>query len=174
MSAREGIIDAEGSFSTIVCKDISRKLGWRVEPKFQLGMHIRELSLLRKIQNFFGNIGKIYINKKTNMANYIISSTKDITKLINHIDKYPLLTQKKADYLLFTPALPLTVRFWARDKIITIIKNKSHLTPEGLQQIINIKASMNLGLSDLLKYEFKNYSPIKRPIIETNSIPNNN
>jgi len=31
---------------------------------------------------------------------------------------------------------------------------KKHVTLEGLQQIINIKASMNLGLSDALKSAF--------------------
>jgi hypothetical protein len=31
---------------------------------------------------------------------------------------------------------------------------KSHLTIDGLNKIINIKASMNLGLSDFLKSEF--------------------
>jgi hypothetical protein len=37
------------------------------------------------------------------------------------------------------------------------MNNKIHLSFEGLQQIINIKASMNLGLSDLLKSEFKDF-----------------
>ena len=59
------------------------------------------------------------------------------------------------------------------NKIITIIKNKSQLTKKGLQQIINIKASMDLGLSYLLIFEFKIYYLVKRPTIKTNSIPNN-
>jgi hypothetical protein len=46
------------------------------------------------------------------------------------------------------------------------------LTIEGLHQIINIKASINLGLSDMLKSEFKNFIPIERPIINTENIPN--
>jgi hypothetical protein len=37
------------------------------------------------------------------------------------------------------------------------MENKSHLTIEGINQIINIKAAMNLGLSELLKYEFKDF-----------------
>ena len=41
-----GLVDAEGSFSVIICKNQKRKLGWPVEPKFQLGLHIRDLSLL--------------------------------------------------------------------------------------------------------------------------------
>ena len=44
-------------------------------------------------------------------------------------------------------------------EVVELMSNKSHLTMEGLQQIINIKASMNLGLSDLLKSEFKDFVP---------------
>ena len=38
-----GLIDAEGSFSVIIDKNKSRKLGWRVETKFQLGMPLRDI-----------------------------------------------------------------------------------------------------------------------------------
>lgn len=36
------------------------------------------------------------------------------------------------------------------------MKNKDHLTLEGLNRIVNIKALMNLGLSEFLISEFKN------------------
>lgn len=55
-----------------------------------------------------------------------------------------------------------------------MIINKNHLSIEGLLQIINIKASINLGLSELLKSEFKNYIPINRPVINTENISNPN
>ena len=55
-----------------------------------------------------------------------------------------------------------------------LINNKIHLTDVGLQQIINIRASMNLGLSDLQKSEFINYKPVPRPIIKYTEIPNPN
>jgi hypothetical protein len=45
------------------------------------------------------------------------------------------------------------------------MNNKAHLTFEGLNRIVNIKASMNLGLSDMLKAEFKGYSPVVIPLI---------
>ena len=52
--------------------------------------------------------------------------------------------------------------------------SKSHLTIDGLNKIISIKGSMNLGLSDFLKSEFLNFSPVKRPVINTENIPDNN
>jgi hypothetical protein len=50
------------------------------------------------------------------------------------------------------------------------MKNKEHLTLYGIKQIINIRASMNLGLSDLQKSEFLNYQPVERKIIQTINI----
>ena len=55
------------------------------------------------------------------------------------------------------------------------MNSKAHLTLPpareagrlGLKQIVNIKASMNLGLSDMLKSEFKGYSPVERPVINS-------
>jgi len=62
-----------------------------------------------------------------------------------------------ADYILFKQALEL-------------IKHKKHLTHEGLEKIINIKASMNLGLSYYLKAAFPNTIPQLRPWIENKKI----
>jgi len=44
------------------------------------------------------------------------------------------------------------------------------LTEDGLQQIINLRASMNLGLSDLQKSKFPNYNPVARPIISSTEV----
>lgn len=49
-----------------------------------------------------------------------------------------------------------------------------HLTDDGLQQIINLRASINLGLSDLQKSNFPNYNPVARPIINSTEIPDLN
>ena len=106
------------------------------------------------------------------MAFYSVSSVKDLVKtIIPHFLKYPLvhlrndkqmlLTQKGADFILFK-------------QIVDLMENKAHLTIEGINQIINIKAAMNLGLSELLKSEFKDFilTPLwERPIIQTEIIP---
>jgi len=54
------------------------------------------------------------------------------------------------------------------------MNNKAHLSIQGLNQIINIKASINLGLSHFLKSEFINFTPVERPIINTEIIPDPN
>jgi hypothetical protein len=151
-----GLVDAEGSFSIIINNDIRYKTGWHVRSLFQIVLHSRDSSVLYQLQEFFDGIGTIKIDKKRNVINYSVASLKDLTNIIiPHFKKYPLLTQKAADFNLF-------------EQTIDLMNKGAHLTIDGLQQIINIKASMNLGLSDKLKSEFNDYIPVQRPVIKTN------
>lgn len=92
-----GLIDAEGSFSIIIDKNKDRKLGLRVQSKFKLGLHIKDLPLIRQIQEHFNGTGSIHIYHSRNRVIYSMDSNKDLKKLINHTNKYFLLTQKAAD-----------------------------------------------------------------------------
>ena len=48
-----GFTDAEGTFTIGLDKVKKRKLGWRIQSKFQICLHVRDLPLLLKIQQFF-------------------------------------------------------------------------------------------------------------------------
>ena len=152
-----GLIDGEGSFSIIVDKNKVRKLGWRVQLKFQIGLHTKDLNVLCLLQQYLGGVGSIHLASNRDIVNYSIDSIKDFNNLILHLEKYPLLTQKAADFLLFK-------------KAVELVNDKAHLTLEGLEKIVNIKASMNLGLSDTLKSEFPGYIPVERPVINYENI----
>jgi hypothetical protein len=78
-------------------------------------------------------------------------------KAFSHFDKYPLLTQKKADYLLFKSA-------------VYLMNEGEHLTDEGLRKLVSIRASMNNGLTEVIKTLFPDIIPVKRPIIQNSSI----
>lgn len=72
--------------------------------------------------------------------------------IINHFDKYPLVTEKWVDFELFK-------------KVVYLINKNHHLTAEGLQQIVNIKASMNFeNLSEKLWASFPETKPITKPV----------
>ena len=150
-----GLIDGEGSFSIIVDRNKTPKLGWGVQFKFQIGLHIKDLNLLYQLQQYLGDIGSIHLARTRDIVNYSIDSKEDLNKLIIHLEQCPLLTQKTADFLLFKQAVKL-------------VNDKAHLTVEGLYQIVNIKASMNLGLSKMLKSEFDGYIAVERPVINYN------
>jgi sRNA-binding regulator protein Hfq len=64
------------------------------------------------------------------MFEYRVESVKDLATIMEHFDKYPLITQKQADYLLFKMA-------------INLIKEKAHLNLEGLRKLVAIRASLN-------------------------------
>jgi hypothetical protein len=51
------------------------------------------------------------------------------------------------------------------------MKRKEHLTKEGLERIVAIKASINLGLSDELKAAFSDIVPVNRPLVTNQDIP---
>jgi hypothetical protein len=63
-----GLVDAEGSFFTSIFKSNTYKLGWYLKTNFAIGFGKNELSLLLQIQEFFGGIGSIIINKNENMV----------------------------------------------------------------------------------------------------------
>lgn len=54
---------------------------------------------------------------------------------------------------------------------LSIIKSKEHFTLQGLQKIINIKATLNFGLSKELQWMFPETVPVPRPLWETCVIP---
>jgi hypothetical protein len=51
------------------------------------------------------------------------------------------------------------------------MKNKEHLTEEGLNKIIALKSAINKGLSDMLKAAFPNVVPVVRPIHTVSETP---
>ncbi len=78
-----------------------------VSPEFRIDLHIRDSLLIRKIQSFFG-VGIIHQYDNKNLVVYSVQSLRDIISvIIPHFDKYPLITQKKADYLLFKQGIEL-------------------------------------------------------------------
>ena len=145
-----GLFDGEGSFVVVILKNPRYKTGWNVQARIQIKMHEKDRALIEKIKKFFGGIG--YISKPNNslMVEFRVSTPNDIVNIIiSHFDNYPLITKKHSDYVLFK-------------QIILLMLNKEHNTLEGIQKIVNIKASLNLGLSEDLKEAFPNTVSIKK------------
>jgi len=154
-----GFSDAEATFSLKVSKSSTTRSGWNVIPEFQITLHSRDLLLLRKIHSFFG-LGAVKERSDRIQAYYSVQSARAIANvIIPHFDRYPLLTQKKADYLLFKQAVNILLEGEARSSI------------KGMHKIISIKASSNLGLSDKLKILFPTVIPAPRPVISDQDIP---
>jgi hypothetical protein len=155
-----GFTDGEGSFGIYLQKTSKYQIGYQVKYEFTIVQHIRDRALLENIKLSFNGIGGIDQHAKLSVK-YRVSSIKDILIIIDHFEKHPLITQKRADFLLFKRAFE-------------IVQRKEHLTSEGFHQILSIKASINLGLSDSLKETFPEIVPVSRPKIEDQSISDPN
>ncbi len=147
-----GFVDGEGCFSVMILKNPRTKTGFRVQARFLINIHKKDKMILSGIQSYFKGIGNMYNHGKDGVQ-YLVSSVNDLSKIVDHFDKYPLITKKQADFLIFK-------------QIIDLIKCKDHLTIKGLQQIVNLRASMNNGLPVSLKVAFPNTIPVQRPFVQ--------
>jgi len=160
-----GLFDGESSFVVAILKNSKYKTGWNVQSRVQIKMHKKDRALIQSIKGFFGDIG--YVSKPNNSSTveFRVSTLKDLVDVIlPHFDNYPLVTKKYSDYLLFK-------------QIVLLMLNKEHNTLEGIQKTVNIKASLNLGLSNDLKKAFPKATPEKNwklrlKIIQYTTTPN--
>lgn len=156
-----GFTDAEGSFSIKVAKDPNRKYNIRIFPVFAIELHQKDIELLDKIKTFFG-VGSIIkkVRKGKLTAIYSVQGVKDLNKvIIPHFRQYSLLTQKRADFILFSRA-------------IDIIANKKHLDYDNILSILSFKFSMGkvTGVSKIIESSFPEIKAVKRPIIHSQVI----
>lgn len=103
--------------------------------------------ILYQLKSFF-KCGNITIHK--NEARFeIMGYENNLKYVIPHFDKYPLITKKNLDYLLWKD-------------IIILQNNKEHLTNIGFNKCLSLKASLNKGLNPLIKTLFPNIIPSPR------------
>jgi hypothetical protein len=140
-------------------KGEGRKFGYIVKLYFGIMLHRKDRRLLEMIKDHFGGVGIISEDNRGDVS-YKVGSIQDIAIIIKHFDKYPLVTQKLADYLLFKQAFELMSR-------------KEHLTvdPPRFTKLIALRASMNLGLPDAFKALFPGVNPYEKPVIKDAQIP---
>jgi hypothetical protein len=124
-----GFISGEGCFSISIVKSQSVKQGYQVQLRFRLTQHIRDLQLMESLVNYLGG----RVTKSKEAVDLQVTKLSDLTeKVLPLLEKYPIQGVKFQDYCDFI-------------KAVEIVKNKSHLTAEGLSQIQKIKAGMNTG-----------------------------
>ena len=124
-----GFTSAEGCFFVNVVKSKTR-VGFYVVLVFSIGQHKRDEALLISFI-YYLNCGTV--NKNKDSYKFCVTKFDDIVnKIIPFFKKYPILGVKALDFADFCKAAEL-------------IKNKAHLTKDGLEQIRKIKAGMNRG-----------------------------
>jgi hypothetical protein len=166
-----GFTDGEGCFSISIFKDSQMLTGFQAKPIFSISLHDRDKKLLEAIQRTLG-VGKIYKHGKDSIQ-LRVSSLKNLKVIIAHFNKYPLITQKYADYLLFKQSVDLlekkedlkmegrglTLRERSKGgggvplaeprggPLLTKYSSPTHLRyGTALLKLISIKATLNKGL----------------------------
>jgi hypothetical protein len=105
--------------------------------RFAIGLNIREKELIKAIITYFklGNYKEddkmSYIYYGNNYISLQVIKYSDIYNvIIPFFNKYPIQGQKSLDFSDFI-------------KVANMLKNKEHLTSEGFNKILKIKASIN-------------------------------
>ena len=83
---------------------------------------------MKSLVSYFG-CGR-YESFNKDIGNFIITKFKDNLKIIPFFEKYPIIGVKAKDYQDFV-------------SIIELMKNKVHLTTQGLEKIRLIQSGMN-------------------------------
>ena len=114
-----------------IIKSSTHHHGFQVKLAFELAQHSRDEQLVKSFMNFL-NCGK-FIKKNKEIFNYRVVKFSDLDeKIIPFLKKYQIEGVKSKDFIDFC-------------EIALLMKNKVHLTQDGLEQIRKIKAGMNTG-----------------------------
>uniref|UniRef100_A0A191MXC9 LAGLIDADG endonuclease n=2 Tax=Chrysoporthe TaxID=305399 RepID=A0A191MXC9_9PEZI len=125
-----GFTSGEGSFYVKVSQSLSTNSGSQVQLFFYITQHIRDKQLLVKLISFFG-AGRYHAMEGKGWASYECSKISDIIlKIIPFFSEYYVVGVKHSDF-----------EDWC--KIAKLVEAKSHLTAEGLTEILEIKRGMN-------------------------------
>ena len=125
-----GFVDGEGSFSVAIIKHPMYKLGWMINPCFQVYQHEKHRNILELFRYVF-KTGTIYRKYGIHpVLNFSIDSRRNIIeKVIPFFDKYPLVVKGKT-YQIFR-------------SIIIAMERKEHFSIEGFKRIVDLAYTMN-------------------------------
>ena len=126
-----GYVEGEGMFFINIYKRKDTILGEGVKLVFKITQNKRNQTLLESFTNVF-TVGKVYQQSPTvKVLDYMITGSADIIKyVIPFFHAHPLEGAKKDDFNDFV-------------KVAELIKSKTHLNKDGLEEIRSIKLRMN-------------------------------
>ena len=123
-----GFVEGDGGFSIEINKSPKSKLGFTVLLRLVVTQHIRDEYLMASLVKYF-NCGNIRQDNREAVPAiyYRVSKFIDISQIIiPYFKKYPFMGGKALDFSYFCKAEEL-------------VRNKAHLSEEGLQKIREIK-----------------------------------
>ena len=136
-----GFADGEGSFNVSLKRVDDYKLKWKVDPSFNVSQRdISNLLLFKKILK----TGTLR-TRKDGVVYYEVRNYKMLAeRVIPFFEKFGFRSRSKArNFSIFKKIVK---------KMVT---DHAHLTPEGLQEIVDLRERLNEGRGRTRKYEKK-------------------
>jgi hypothetical protein len=117
-----------------ISKSEAHKTGFVVQLRMTIGQHSRDTFLINSLIQYL-NCGRFSKSSTASFVKFAVSSCDDINeKIIPFFDKSPLQGTKRLDF----PDPDFC-------RVAELMKEKAHLTAEGLDKIRKIKEGMNTG-----------------------------
>jgi hypothetical protein len=131
-----GFVDGGGCFSVSFVRQNDRtgrrgyKLGYQVAPKFVVSQGASSVASLEALREFFrvgyGYRNHRHDNHREHMHQYVVSDRWDLVEtIVPFFQENPLRTAKRQDFETFV-------------RVLEIMEDDLHLTPEGLVEIAEI------------------------------------
>jgi hypothetical protein len=99
-------------------------------------------------------VGTIYHRPDKKISVYRVINVNTINDvIIPHFTKYPLISKKQIDFLLWS-------------EVVKLILNKEHLSEHGFTNLLSYYASINRGVSQKVSEHYPNIIPVDKPIIK--------
>jgi hypothetical protein len=125
-----GYVDGEGCFAVTFNEKSKALLGWEFRPSFSVSQNEDRRQVLDLIKEHFG-CGFIRRDWSDKTVKFEVRDHNDLmTKIIPHFEKFPLISAKHNDFILFKT-------------ICEIVHSQEHLSKNGFIEIINLAYQMN-------------------------------
>ena len=137
-----GFVDGEGSFVIALRKRSDFVKKWQTNLIFNVAQ--RDISNLVMIKKYLG-IGRLQ-TRKDGVHYYIVENPQDIhNRIIPFFKRYNFFSElKKKNFAIF-------------GKAADIMRNKKHLTKDGLLEVIMLREKINEGKGRKRKYNLQDY-----------------
>ncbi len=125
-----GFVDGEGIFSVAIIRHPAQRLGWMINPVFQVYQHQKHREVLDLFQEYFGT-GSIYRKSGIHpVLTFSINARQSLLdRVIPFFERYPVLT-KKDEFQRFR-------------RIVKGMENKEHWTIDGFKRLVSLAYEMN-------------------------------
>ena len=123
-----GFVDGEGCFHVSITSHPEMSVGYQVLPEFVVVQHERDSQVLHALKRFFR--GGVVRQNHGDRECLRIRKLESLQQVCDFFDRHPLKTKKNVDFRKF-------------QRILFMMREKRHLSKEGLLEIIDLALSMN-------------------------------